>query len=215
VLLSELLPISGAQNADTVRNRTLRVGENVVRQHTIETAKQAATLPAAPVVVGLDGGYVRSRHRQEEHHFEVIAGKPLSNATVRGLERVKWRLWHGRWTGCRSKLEALSRWTKRKHVRDVAGLDRIQPHVSELFGYLRRNQATLAHYVARRRSAEPISTAFVESAVNEIIATRMNKKADALEQDDSAVLPRRTHRRAERQPREGLQPSLSGLPAHQ
>ena len=33
VLLSELLPISGAQNAGTVRNRTRRVGEKVVRQH--------------------------------------------------------------------------------------------------------------------------------------------------------------------------------------
>jgi hypothetical protein len=57
VLLSEMLPISGAQNAGTVRNRTRRVGENVVRQHTIETAKRTATPPATPVVVGLDGGY--------------------------------------------------------------------------------------------------------------------------------------------------------------
>jgi hypothetical protein len=32
------------------------------------------------------------------------------------------------------------------------------------------------HYAARRRRGEPISTAFVESAVNEIIAKRMNKK---------------------------------------
>src|SRR4051812_34091861 len=31
-LLSELLPISGAQNAGTVRNRALRVGQDVVRQ---------------------------------------------------------------------------------------------------------------------------------------------------------------------------------------
>ena len=30
-------------------------------------------------------------------------------------------------------------------------------------------------YAARRRRGEPISTAFVESAVNEIIAKRMNK----------------------------------------
>jgi hypothetical protein len=28
-------------------------------------------------VVGLDGGYVRSRHRQEERHFEVVAGKVI------------------------------------------------------------------------------------------------------------------------------------------
>jgi hypothetical protein len=34
----------------------------------------------------------------------------------------------------------------------------------------------MLHYAARRRRGEPISTAFVESAVNEIIAKRMNKK---------------------------------------
>ena len=32
------------------------------------------------MVVGLDGGYVRSRHRQEERHFEVIAGKVIDAA---------------------------------------------------------------------------------------------------------------------------------------
>ena len=39
-LLSELLPISGAQNAGTVRNRTRRVGKKVVRQHATEIATQ-------------------------------------------------------------------------------------------------------------------------------------------------------------------------------
>ena len=42
--------------------------------------------------------------------------------------------------------------------------------------YLERHQGALVHYAARRRNGEPISTAFVESAVNEIIAKRMNKK---------------------------------------
>ena len=46
----------------------------------------------------------------------------------------------------------------------------------ELLAYLERNQGALVHYAARRRNGEPISTAFVESAVNEIIAKRMNKK---------------------------------------
>ena len=73
-LLSELLPISGAQNAGTVRNRTLRVGEAVVQTHPARTAKPTTTQPVESVAVGLDGGYVRSRHRQEERHFEVVAG---------------------------------------------------------------------------------------------------------------------------------------------
>jgi malonate decarboxylase alpha subunit len=65
---------------------------------------------------------------------------------------------------------------QRKHVHDVAGIGRLQRHASELLGYLERNKGALVHYAARRRCGEPISTAFVESAVNEIVAKRMNKK---------------------------------------
>src|SRR4051812_39218242 len=75
-LLSELLPISGAQNAGTVRNRTLRVGEDVVQQPSTKNAELPAAPADGPVVVGLDGGYVRSRHRPERH-FEVVAGKVI------------------------------------------------------------------------------------------------------------------------------------------
>src|SRR3954465_14021074 len=75
-LLSELLPISGAQNAGTVRNRTLRVGQEVVQQPSTKNAELPAAPADGPVVVGLDGGYVRSRHRPERH-FEVVAGKVI------------------------------------------------------------------------------------------------------------------------------------------
>jgi hypothetical protein len=76
-LLSELLPVDGAQHASTVRNRALRVGEAVVQPYSTEIAEQPAAPAAGSVVVGLDGGYVRSRHPQEESHFEVIAGKVI------------------------------------------------------------------------------------------------------------------------------------------
>src|SRR5215212_1072174 len=265
-LLSELLPMGGAQNAGTVRNRTLRVGEKVLQQHSTGTEKRPSAQAAGPVMVGLDGGYVRSRHQQEERHFEVVAGKVidahgaqhrfafarngpatasaafrqvlatagvqadtpatvlcdgdaglwrlqreglpgamivldwwhaavrfeharqaaqglgagtadthLADEAVRGLDRAKWCLWHGRWTGCRRKLAALCRWMKRKPVRDVAGIGRLQRHVSDLLGYLERNRDALVPYAARRRRGEPISTALVESAVNEIVAKRMTK----------------------------------------
>src|SRR3954447_21585248 len=233
-LLSELLPISGAQNAGTVRNRTLRVGQEVVPQRPIDTARPPTAPADGPVVVGLDGGYVRSRHQQEERHFEVVAGKvidaqgaqhrfafarngpaasveafrqalatagvqadmpatvlcdgdaglwrlqraalpgativldwwhaavrfehalqaarglgagtadtSLAQDAVRTLERAKWCLWHGRWTGCRRKLASLRRWTRRKPVREVAGLDRVQRRVGDLLGYLEHNQGAL------------------------------------------------------------------------
>jgi hypothetical protein len=264
-LLSELLPISGAQNAGSVRNRMLRVGEKVVPQRLTKNAELPAAPADGPVVVGLDGGYVRSRHRPERH-FEVAAGKvidargaqhrfafarngqataseafrqalaragvgadtpatvlcdgdaglwrlqretlpgativldwwhaavrfehalqtarglgagtadtSLAHAAVRTLERAKWCLWHGRWPVCRRKLAALRRWTRRRPIRAVAGIGRLQRHVRDLLGYLERNRGALVPYAARRRRGEPISTAFVESAVNEIVAKRMNK----------------------------------------
>src|SRR3954464_8212303 len=93
-LLSELLPLSGAQNAGTVRNRTLRVGQEVVPLRSTKNAELPAAPAAGPVVVGLDGGYVCSR-RRPERHFEVVAGKVIdtrgthtaspSPATVRRL----------------------------------------------------------------------------------------------------------------------------------
>ena len=79
-LLSELLPLGGTQHASTVRNRTLRVGAQVVQvAHVAEVASQPV-VPAPtsdPIVVGLDGGYVRSRHRAEGRRFEVITGKVI------------------------------------------------------------------------------------------------------------------------------------------
>jgi hypothetical protein len=117
-----------------------------------------------------------------EHALQTARGLGAGTANarlvagaVRTLERAKWRLWHGRWPGCRRKLVDLLRWTERRQVCDLAGVSRLHRHVTELLGYLERNQDALVHYAARRRRGEPISTAFVESAVNEIVAKRMNK----------------------------------------
>jgi hypothetical protein len=114
-----------------------------------------------------------------EHALQAargLADTHLSNEAVRGLERARWRLWHGRWTGCRRRLEALSRRAKRKHLRDIAGIDRIQRHRQRTPWLPWSQPGHAGALAARRRRGEPISTAFVESAVNEIITKRMNKK---------------------------------------
>jgi hypothetical protein len=81
----------------------------------------------------------------------------LADAAVRGVERAKWRLWHGLWPGCRRKLAAPGRWTQRNHVRDAAGIGRLQRHINDLLGYVDGNDGALVHYAARRRRGEPIS----------------------------------------------------------
>ena len=259
-LLSELLPIGGAANAGTVRNRTLRVGTYVAKiaPTAVPLSGSGPVNPAA--VVGLDGGYVRSRNWRPERTFEVIAGKvidadgvqhrfafarnggsaeqfagALTRAGVRGhtqatvlsdgdaglralqtqvlpdatvvldwfhiamrfehvlktaagvgartsdiqrsdVERAKWCLWHGRWKGCLIKLVAIHRRTEAERIRDIEGVASLRHHVRDLIAYLEANRSGLVNYGARHRRGEPISTAFVESAINEIISRRMIKK---------------------------------------
>ncbi len=77
-LLAELLPVGGAINAGTVRNRTRRVGERIARLRPGGAADPDIDAVTPAVVIGLDGGYLRSRHRRPERNFEVIAGKVLN-----------------------------------------------------------------------------------------------------------------------------------------
>ena len=139
---------------------------------------QREALPGAMVVLDWWHAAVRFEHALQAARGlgADAADTHLAAEAVRGLERAKWRLWHGRWPGCRRKLAALLRWAQREQMRDVAGIGRLERHVSELLGYLERNENALVHYAARHRRGEPISTAFVESAVNEIVAKRMSKK---------------------------------------
>jgi hypothetical protein len=53
----------------------MRVGETVTQPNVAITAKSATPRPGEPVAVGLDGGYVCCRRREDERQFEVIAGK--------------------------------------------------------------------------------------------------------------------------------------------
>jgi hypothetical protein len=77
-LLAELLPVGGAINGGTVRNRTRRVGEHIARLRPEGVADPDIDAVTPTVVIGLDGGYLRSRHRRPERNFEVIAGKVLN-----------------------------------------------------------------------------------------------------------------------------------------
>jgi hypothetical protein len=87
---------------------------------------QREALPKATVVLDWWHAAVRFGHA-----LQVVRGlgagtadTHLASRAIRGLERAKWRLWHGRWPGCRRKLAALHRWAQCKHVRDVAGIAR-------------------------------------------------------------------------------------------
>ena len=260
-----MLPVGGAVNAGTVRNRTRRVGERMARLRPAGAPDPDIDSVTPAVVIGIDGGYLRSRHRRPERNFEVVAGKVvnrdgsqhrfafarngdsanefaealvtagvrtgtpatvlsdgdaglwklqrqvmpeatlvldwwhiamrfehalqaarglgantpaghLRGYAVRDLEGAKWLLWHGRSSSCLERLTKLAGWFGAPHVRNTHGALTSEKYIRELIQYLRANRCALVNYGRRRHARLPISTAFVESAVNEIVSKRMIKK---------------------------------------
>jgi len=98
----------------------------------------------------------------------------LAKTVLDELERLKWFLWHGNAYRALETIEGL------EFDLDVdgAGLEqrKLCKAVVEFGGYIRANSASIPNYGERHRNGETISSAFVESAVNQIVSKRMVKK---------------------------------------
>ena len=263
--LGELLPVSAKTTASTVRNRTMKVGKRL-QKSAQAIAAASPSKPCGELVVGLDGGYVRSRHQRPERNFEIVAGKAIDDegkatrfAFVRSggseaalaagitfrqcgvmdttavtvltdgdaglraihqqvapqaehvldwfhiamrftnltqfakgvngltdgairkhaleeLERGKWRFWHGYTERGIIGLVRLRQWAGAKCFEHIPALAKLEHALCDMIRYMELNADSLPNYGKRYRGGQRISTGFVESAVNEIIAKRMVKK---------------------------------------
>jgi hypothetical protein len=94
---------------------------------------------------------------------------------VEELQRVKWFLWHGNVVRALHTVDDLT-----TDLADIdAGrveLDKLAKAMREFGGYLSANACCIPNYAERRLAGEAISTAFVESTVNQVISKRMVKK---------------------------------------
>lgn len=91
------------------------------------------------------------------------------------LESVKWNLWHGNVPHALQRMDDLD--------DDLETLEenpqnkkKLEKAVKELRGYIMANEAFIPNYGDRYRHDEIISTAFVESTVNQVISKRFVKK---------------------------------------
>jgi len=98
----------------------------------------------------------------------------LATEVAGELERLKWFLWHG------NVFRALQVVADLELDLDVehAPLEqrKLLKAVTEFGGYIRANASCIPNYGERFRSGEAISSAFVESAVNQVVSKRMVKK---------------------------------------
>jgi hypothetical protein len=91
------------------------------------------------------------------------------------IRRSKWTLWHGQHWKTQAHLEDLCGWCAAKRAQAPRTLAQPGKAARDLWGYLETNRDSLPHYGKRYRTGLPISTAFTEFAVNEVVAKRVNK----------------------------------------
>ncbi len=107
----------------------------------------------------------RKRMQEEE---SIIPGP---DELERELERIKWYLWHG------SATDALRLIDEMEH--DLEWVEEPSAFIQKLLQakvYITTNQSFLLNYGDRYRNGETISTAFVESTVNEVISKGFVKR---------------------------------------
>jgi len=112
----------------------------------------------------------------QQHTKSLEERQPEDGATAsKQLESIKHLLWHG------NVEEALERLTKLLMdldlIRDLsAPAEKLAAGVAEFETYIRNNQESIPNYGERYRQGETISTAFVESTINQVVSRRFVKK---------------------------------------
>ncbi len=104
-------------------------------------------------------------------HSDPTAGKELE----KHLESTKWYLWHGNVEKALDRIEdcyfiAIDDEIKYNNKK------KLMKHLEELQTYIENNCHLITNYGEKWRYGETISTAFVESTINEVVAKRMAKK---------------------------------------
>ena len=94
---------------------------------------------------------------------------------LKRLDSAKWHLWHG------NVEQSLDRLDDCYWLCDDLDLlydkrRKLVQHLSDMINYIDNNSHLITNYGEKYRYGETITTAFVESTVNEIVAKRMVKK---------------------------------------
>jgi hypothetical protein len=170
------------------------------RARLIDTLRQQGMQPQQQVVFLSDGADTLRRLQQniapEAEHMldwfhvtmrltvlgQMIKGAWTDAATIEAktaaLDRIKWLLWHGNAPDAVEDIECL--------VDDVdddleedptsASLRKLASALGELATYITNNVGHIVNYGERFRAGERISTGFVESAINQIVDKRCDKR---------------------------------------
>ena len=92
------------------------------------------------------------------------------------IDHAKWHIWNGLTERGIVGLIDLGQWAQARCFEHIPLLKKLTHTLLETIRYLELNADSMPDYGKRYRAGQRISTGFVESAVNEIVAKRMVKK---------------------------------------
>jgi hypothetical protein len=118
-----------------------------------------------------------AHYRAEQLSKELLTTSqvPALTTLAADLDRVRWHLWHGNVFRALQITEWL--WDDLEiTMEEVAAAGKLAKAMREFHGYITANRAFIPNYGDRHRHGETISTAFVESTVNQVISKRFVKK---------------------------------------
>ena len=98
----------------------------------------------------------------------------LATRATDELERLKWFLWHGNVFRALQVVDDLELDLDVEHASPEQR--KLLKTVTEFGGYIRANASSIPNYGERHRAGEAISSAFIESTVNQVVSKRMVKK---------------------------------------
>src|SRR5207302_10737185 len=98
----------------------------------------------------------------------------LATEVIEELERLKWFLWHGNVFRALQVVDDLEIDLDVEHASPEQR--KLLKAVADFGGYIGSNASCIPNYGERYRCGEAISSAFVESTVNQVVSKRMVKK---------------------------------------
>lgn len=110
--------------------------------------------------------FAKGLSKSDPEHGEII---------TKNLESAKWFLWHGNSGEALEKLDDCYSLLGFEDIK-YGNQKKFVKHVGEMWTYIDNNRHIIPNYGEKYRYGETITTAFVESTVNEVIAKRMVKK---------------------------------------
>jgi len=106
---------------------------------------------------------------------DATEGRVDRDQVAKELERLKWLLWHGN----TFRAERVLSWLEDDLDSENPGeaQRKLAKYLADFAGYIRTNTAWIPNYGERHRCGEAISSAFVESTVNQVVSKRMVKNS--------------------------------------